>query len=132
MKEPLWLTGELVETVHANLIRLFGGHFGFLNENRLEAVLARPINRWKYEQDADLPELAAAYGFGFAKNRVFIDGNKRVAFMALYIFLGLNGNRITAPETEVADTMIRLAGGAITEKELADWLRTNTETSSTG
>lgn len=129
MKEPIWLTRDLVEIVHANLIRVFGGHFGFLNEDQLEAVLARPLNRWNYKPDTDLPALTAAYGFGFAKNHVFIDGNKRVAFMTMYIFLGLDGCEIKASEPEVVDTMLRLAGGHLSEKELTDWLSTKIESS---
>ena len=52
--------------------------------------MERPVNKWSYEQ-SPLAELAAAYAFGLAKNHAFIDGNKRIAFMAMMIFLQKNG-----------------------------------------
>lgn len=123
MKEPIWLTSDLIETVHQDLIRLHGGYLGIRDKNLVEAALARPLHKWNYDPASDLSALAAAYGYAFAKNHGFIDGNKRVAFMAMYIFLGLNGYEITAPEPQVADFMQKLAGGQLTENKLADWLR---------
>ena len=95
----------------------------------LESALARPRNRWAYAQEGtpDLAELAAAYGFGLAKNHGFRDGNKRVAFMAMYVFLGLDGQRIVAEEPAVVKLMKDVAAGACSESEWADWLRAHTE-----
>ena len=67
--------------------------------------------------------MAAAYGFGIARNHPFVDGNKRVAFQAMYLFLGLNGLRIDAPEEEVVTTVLSLASGDLNEPSLAAWLR---------
>ena len=70
--------------------------------------------------------LAAAYGFGIAKNHPFVDGNKRVAFQAMYVFLGINGITITADEKEVVRLVLALASGDLSESELGVWLRNNT------
>ncbi|MEW6242957.1 MAG: type II toxin-antitoxin system death-on-curing family toxin [Bacillota bacterium] len=125
MKEPIWLTRDIIETIHLDLIRVHGGHLGYRDENLVEAALAGPLHRWDYDPDSDLPTLAAAYGFAFAKNHGFTDGNKRVAFMAMYVFLGLNGYEITAPEPEVVNIIQQLSSGHLTERDLADWLRTS-------
>ena len=71
--------------------------------------------------------LAAAYGYGLARNRAFNDGNKRVAFVAMAVFLELNAQVLDAPETEVVTVMLDLAAGEITEEQLADWLRSRLE-----
>jgi death-on-curing protein len=89
----------------------------------IESALARPLQRWTYDESADLANLAASYGFGLAKNHGFVDGNKRVAFMALYVFLGLNGRDLDAPEPEVVSVMLAVAGGELGEDELAAWVR---------
>ena len=89
----------------------------------MESALERPRNRFHYEPTSDLPSLAASYGFGIAKNHPFVDGNKRVAFQAMYLFLGLNGLRIDASEEEVVATILALASGDLDEPSLAAWLR---------
>ena len=88
-----------------------------------ESALERPRNRFRYEPDSDLSALAAAYGFGIARDHPFLDGNKRVAFQAMYLFLGLNGFRIDVAEEEVVATILALASGELDETSLAAWLR---------
>ena len=89
----------------------------------LESALERPRNRFHYHLDTDLAALAAAYGFELSNNNPFVDGNKRVAFQATYLFLGVNGFRIAASEEEVVTTILSLASGELDEPGLADWLR---------
>ena len=71
-----------------------------------------------------MAELAASYGHGLATNHPFNDGNKRIAFVTMAVFLGLNGHEITAPEAEVVAVMLALAAGELGEEGLAAWLRT--------
>ncbi len=85
-KEPLWITYEQAIAIHSRQLRRFGGAPGLRDEGMLRSALERPINKWRYEQSA-MPELAAAYAFGLAKNHAFVDGNKRIAFMAMVVFL---------------------------------------------
>lgn len=123
MKEPVWLTKAIIEAIHVNLIREHGGQYGIRDINLRESALARPVNRWSYEQESDIVIIAAAYGYGLAKNHCFMDGNKRVAFMAMYTFLGINGYEIDATEPEVVDLMFGVADSSISEQQLIRWLR---------
>jgi death on curing protein len=121
--EPRWLSVVHVLTIHTDQIQAHGGSLGLGDRGLLESALERPRNRFPYEADADLAAIAAAYGFGLSSNHPFIDGNKRVAFQAMYLFLGLNGFRIDSPEEEVVALILSLANGALDEPSLADWLR---------
>lgn len=127
MTEPRWLNITLVLAIHADQIREHGGSPGVRDKGLLESALARPINLLSYKPKSDLASLAAAYGFGIARNHPFVDGNKRVAFQAMYVFLGLNGLRLVSDEREVVELMLALAGGDATEESLASWLREHTE-----
>jgi death-on-curing protein len=121
--EPRWLSAVHVLHIHSDQVQAHGGSLGLRDRGLLESALERPRNRFHYEPDADLAAVAAAYGFGISSNHPFIDGNKRVAFQAMYLFLGLNGFRIDAPEEEVVALVLSLANGALDEPSLADWLR---------
>src|SRR5271155_1806948 len=85
-KEPLWITYEQTIAIHSRQLRRFGGAPGLRDEGMLRSALERPINKWRYQQ-SDTAELAAAYAYGLAKNHAFVDGNKRIAFMAMMGFL---------------------------------------------
>lgn len=123
MTEPRWLALVHILAVHSDQIQVHGGSLGLRDRGLLESALERPRNRFHYEPTSDLPSLAASYGFGIAKNHPFVDGNKRVAFQAMYLFLGLNGLRIDASEEEVVATTLSLASGDLDEPGLAAWLR---------
>lgn len=123
MNEPRWLTAVHVLAIHSDQIQAHGGAVGLRDRGLLESALERPRNHFGYEPEADLSTLAAAYGFGIASNQPFVDGNKRVAFQAMYLFLGLNGLRIEASEEEVVTTMLALASGDLDQPSLAAWLR---------
>src|ERR1700746_1978543 len=99
-EEPKWMTYEQVIAMHSRQLRRFGGAPGLRDEGMLRSALERPLNKWHYEQ-SDLPELAASYAFGLAKNHAFVDGNKRVAFMTMMVFLRKNEVRF-APDQAVA------------------------------
>jgi death-on-curing protein len=126
MNEPRWLSKTVILAIHADQIREHGGLLGIREMALLESALDRPRNRMNYGSDSDLEILAAAYGFGIARNHPFVDGNKRVAFQAMYVFLGINGLEITADEEEVVRMALALAAGDLTEAELAGWLRNHT------
>jgi death-on-curing protein len=112
--------------IHLDQIREHGGLGGLGDENALESALARPRQKWAYQRDADLQLLAAAYGFGLCRNHPFRDGNKRVAFLVLVVFLELNGLRVTAEDPDVVATIVALADGNVSKEELASWLRDHT------
>jgi death-on-curing protein len=113
----------MLEAIHDAQLREHSGSPGIRDEGLLESALARPKHRFAYAERVDLATLAAAYAFGLAKNHGFVDGNKRAAFMAAYVFLGLNGQDLEATEPDVVTTMEHVADGRLTEAGLADWIR---------
>lgn len=115
-----------MDTIHEEMIREHGGGRGVRDAGLIDSALARPRNRWGCEQETDLAVLAAAYGFGLARNHGYVDGNKRVALMAVYVFLSINGHELDASEVDAVDAMERLASGSINEVQFAAWIRQNT------
>jgi death on curing protein len=109
--------------MHAELIAEHGGRAGIRDEGLLSSAVARPRNRRVYGSSATLSDLAAAYGEGIVKNHPFVDGNKRVALMVMYVFLEINGYRLDAPEVEAVDVMLRLAARELDAKALSGWLK---------
>ena len=108
--------------MHAELIAEHGGVEGLRDPGLLSSALARPKNRRAYGKSPSVFDLAAVYGTAMVRNHPFIDGNKRVALMVVYVFLELNGHRLEAPEAEAAGIMLALAVGEVDEKTLSDWL----------
>jgi death on curing protein len=123
VEQPLWLDRSAVEALHAAQVREHGGQLGLRDEGLLESALARPLHVWNYDEAVDLAALAAEYGFGLAKNHAFLDGNKRIAFVATNVFLLLNGYEIEAPEPEAVNIMLGVADGSLSRDEFATWIR---------
>jgi death-on-curing protein len=119
MEEPIWVVRLAVDAMHHEMMSQHGGLSGVRDEAALESALARTPS-------ADLAKLAAAYGYGLARNHGYSDGNKRIAFTVMYTFLGLNGLEVEASEPAVVHLMVHVASGACTEEQLAEWLRENT------
>lgn len=117
----------MLEALHDAQIREHGGSPGIRDEGLLESALARPRHKFAYADRPDVATLAAAYAFGLAKNHGFVDGNKRSAFMAAYVFLALNRYELEAAEPDVATTMERVANGSLTEVAFANWIRAHIE-----
>jgi death-on-curing protein len=117
-----WIDRRAIELLHDESLAEHGGASGLRDEGLLESALARPLNLAVYGQ-ADVADLAAAYGVGLAKNHPFVDGNKRVAFLAVGLFLALNGWRLVASQADATLTLLAVAAGEIDEATFARWLR---------
>lgn len=89
----------------------------------LESALARPQQHWHYGEDVDIPVLAAAYAFGLVRHHPYRDGNKRIGFLAMMTFLGINGYTFDASDAEVVTTFLALAAGDLSEDHLVVWIR---------
>jgi death on curing protein len=126
MADPIWINSTAAQFIHDDQIATHGGAYGLLNAGMLESALARPQNLYSYEA-ASLFALAAAYGFGIAKNHAFIDGNKRTAFLVMFTFLKVNGWHLVVPEPAVVMTTQEVATGIVTEAQLAEWLKQNSQ-----
>jgi death on curing protein len=124
MNEPIWLDVEIMIDLHAEQLALFGGPDGICDQGMLESALGRPINTFTYGE-TDLAALAAAYAFGIARNHPFVDGNKRAAFGAIIVFLGLNDVDFMAPPESATAIILSLAAGEVNEEGLTRWIRDN-------
>ncbi len=120
---PVWIDARAILFLHDESLAMFGGARGLRDAGLLESALSRPVNQLVYKPASDIAELAAAYAFGLAKNHPFIDGNKRTAFLALGLFIALNGWKLETTQLEAIETMLSLATGTIDEKDLANWIR---------
>jgi death-on-curing protein len=100
-----------------------GGLPGIRDENALESALSRARNKFAYAKQVDLAVLAAACGFGLVTNHPYADGNKRVGFLAIATFLGINGCGFEATDAEVVTEILKLASGQLSEDDLATWIR---------
>jgi len=117
----------MVVALHQESLAVFGGQGGLRDEGLLESALARPRNLLGHEPEADLARLAAAYGFGLARNHPFMDGNKRIAVLAVAVFLAINGVDFDPDEVDEVRTVLALAAGEIDEGELAAWIGVNSK-----
>lgn len=122
--EPRWITYEQAIAIHSRQLRRFGGAAGLRDEGMLRSALERPINKWRYEQ-SELAELAAAYAYGLAKNHAFVDGNKRIAFMSMVIFLDKNRVAFSPDPAQSTSIILSLAAGEVSEQSLTRWIRDN-------
>ena len=128
MNQWTWIEESVVWAMHEAQLAEHGGSAGVRDPGLLASALARPLNLAAYDGEADAALLAAAYGFGIARNHPFIDGNKRTAFVCTELFLALNGYQLQAEDAACVSTMLALAAGDLPESEFAAWLRTNTTT----
>ena len=122
MSRWTWIEESVVWAVHEAQLAEHGGSAGVRDAGLLASALARPLNQAAYDEP-DAATLAAAYGFGIARNHPFIDGNKRTAFVCSELFLILNGYLLQADDALCVSTMLALAAGELPEAEFADWLR---------
>lgn len=123
MNEPWrWLAADVLLAVHEEQLAEHGGAAGVRDLGLFESALARPPNLSAYG-NPDAFALAAAYGVGLAKNHPFVDGNKRTAFVAVELFLALNGLDLAADDADCVLTMLAVAAGTLDEAAFAAWLR---------
>jgi death on curing protein len=127
MNEPTWLDRKSAILLQAESLAQHGGSYGVRDAGLLDSALARPLNKWNFNPGADLAELASAYGFGLARNHPFVDGNKRIAFIATALFLRLNGYRLSSDPLDEIKTMLGLAAGELSEADFAVWIRNHTK-----
>ncbi len=124
MKKWVWIDPRAILAIHHEQLAEHGGGAGVRDHGLLESALARPINLAAYEKP-DVAALAASYAVALAKNHPFVDGNKRTAFVALELFLALNGFDLVANDVDCVMTMLAVAAGEIDEVALTEWIRRN-------
>ncbi len=112
-----------MDAIHFEQLREHGGLPGVRDENVLESALARPRQRWRDGPGAHLATIAAAYAYGLTRSHPYRDGNKRIGFLVMVTFLGVNGLDFEAAESEVVAEMLQLAEGTVSEEQLTTWVR---------
>jgi len=125
VKRWFWVDKRALLLLHDESLAEHGGAAGLRDEGLLDSALARPLNLAACGEP-DVCALAASYGVGQAKNHPFVDGNKRVAFLAVGMFLAMNGKRLIATQLDATRTMLNVAAGSVGEDALAQWLREHT------
>lgn len=123
--QPNRISKKALLLLHEESLATFGGARGLRDEGLFDSALARPRNAHAYNASSTIAELAASYGFGITKNHAFLDGNKRAAFLAIGLFLAINGQRLMADPVEAIQTMLAVAGGALDERGLSRWIEAN-------
>ena len=125
MKHPRWVDPRALLLLHEETLAEHGGLAGLRQEATHEAALGRPQHLHTYEPESNLARLAAAYGFGIVRDHPFNDGNKRVGFLAIGLFLACNSRTLIADPVEAIAIILRLAEGKLPEQEIAAWIRDN-------
>jgi death-on-curing protein len=120
----VWLDPKVLLAIHEEQLAEHGGAGGTRDLGLFESALARPQHLAVYEKP-DVAALAAAYGYGIARNHPFVDGNKRTAFVAVELFLDLNGFELTATDADCVMAMLALAASDLDEAAFGEWLRAN-------
>ena len=136
MSEPanpawVWIDAAVLRAVHEEQLVEHGGAPGVRDIGLFESALARPRHLVMYGEP-DLAALAAAYGYGLARNHPFVDGNKRTAAVACEAFLVLNGARLAADNRSLYPAYLALADGTVSEDEFAAWLRPHVQAQHAG
>jgi death-on-curing protein len=131
VNEPIWLSKELMLALHDRLLAEFGGLAGVRDEGFLDSALNKPKNLFACDKPA-LHDLAATYAFAIIRNHPFLDGNKRVGFIAAAIFLATNGFELTATEADATIATLALAAGGMDKKAYSAWLRNNSAAQTSG
>ncbi len=124
MKAPTWIRKDVLLAVHERLLAEHGGSSGIRAEGLLDSALGQPQNLFEYGNPT-IFDLASSYARGIIKNHRLVDGNKRTGFMAAYLFLGLNGYKFTADESDVVIKTLAVAEGKMKEEHYAGWLKEN-------
>ena len=119
-----FIPGELVLTIHADILQRYGGQAGLRDRNLLESALAQPrVTVGGKFAHKTIFDKAAAYGYHVCQNHPFIDGNKRVAFVLMDIFLQRNGWEIVAHEEDAYSMMLNLSSNKLSKTQLTLWLK---------
>lgn len=121
-----FISYEEVEHIHLLCVNRYGGSHGVRDDGLVRSALGRPMQIAAYQENATMPELAAALCAGIAKNHGFIDGNKRTALFATAFFLEKNGLSLVSDTADTVFMMKGISSGEISEEELRDWIGHNT------
>ena len=127
MSEIYYLSLADVIALHQAIIEKFGFASAPLrDEGMLESAIMRP-RMTVYFSGADIIRQAALLAVGISQAQAFLDGNKRIAFLACDVFLRLNGLAIVGDPLELAVQLVAVAERRSDMEEATavfeEWLR---------
>ena len=123
-QDPIFLSVDNVLHLHTSAIAVEGGAGGIRELALLESAVMTPQQQFGGAYlHPDMPAMAAAYLFHLCNNHPFVDGNKRVAAMAAYVFMDVNGWALIASEREFEEMVMGVASGSTSKEELTRWFR---------
>jgi death-on-curing protein len=109
--------------IHERAIQESGGSFGVRDLGLVESATAQPSQQaFGVELYPTMAEKASALGFALIQNHAFVDGNKRVGYQAMFIFLQINGFEIIADDDEAEAFVLKIAASEASRDELAAWI----------
>jgi len=119
----VWISKTLALAIHERQLAEHGGGNGVRDDALLDSALARPLRLHAYgDPPPDLAALAASLAYGLARNRPFVDGNKRTAAVCCETFIRLNHGMLSADDVALYPMYIGLAEGSLEEDDFAAWL----------
>jgi death on curing protein len=120
-----FLDRNIILAIHEEVLAAHGGKVGVISEPALVAALAQPREAARVEPKSDAARIAAACAQGVIRSHPFVNGKKRVAFVAMELFLLENGYELRARDEDCFIVMSQFANREIDEEGLAAWLRAN-------
>jgi death-on-curing protein len=124
----VFLALDEVLAIHRDQISRFGGAEGIRDWGLLQSAVAMPLASFGGQYlHGDLYETAAAYLFHVVQNHPFLDGNKRVGAVTAYVFLALNGVRLTVDQDAYVNLVLSIARGETAKSAIAEFFRANTQ-----
>ncbi|MEK4034598.1 type II toxin-antitoxin system death-on-curing family toxin [Methylocystis sp. IM3] len=118
-----FLDRAIALAIHEEALAAHGGAVGLISEDALTAALRRPLDVARANPGCDAARLAAACAGGFIRSHPFVQGKKRVALVALELFLADNGYALAASDEECFLVLAQFAHREIDEEALAAWVR---------
>lgn len=124
IREPIWISEDFALAIHERQLAEHGGGSGIRDRGMFESAMARPLQLHAYGgEQAGIPEFAAAYAFGLARNHPFVDGNKRTAYVVCRTFLVINGWDLVGSLNDRYAIFLAMSAGEIDEEAFTHWLR---------
>lgn len=120
-----FLDRNIALAIHEEVLSAHGGAVGLISEAALANAILRPRDIARAEPRSDAARLAAASAAGFVKSHPFVHGKKRVALVALELFLADNGYELVARDEDCFIVLAQFANREIDEEALAEWVRAN-------
>lgn len=117
------ITLDEVVWLHERVIARSGGGAGIRDRGSLDACIHQPrMTFGGQDLYPSLPEKAAALAFSLVRNHPFVDGNKRIGFAAMRVFLMRNGSDLHYCVDNAEETFLSLAAGQLTREQLIEWI----------